>query len=165
LNRRLMELYAVAQDNERLTVRTHHFTLALMRARSAPDVLNAAVAALHEEFDSDDVRVLLFAPLAGQVSVPWLRVLPRDAPALLPFSEFLVADEPLCGRLNPAKLELMFGDQAGDVQSSALLALQGRGLLAIGSRDGNRFYPGMGTLFLRLMAEAIDAAIGRFEPA
>ena len=165
LSRRLQELFAVAQENERLTVRTHHFTLGLMRARSAAEALKAAVAALHEDFRSDEVRVLLFAPVPELAPGGWLRVLPRGDAALAPFGEFLAAGEPLCGRLQPDKLALLFGEQADSIQSCALLALEGRGLLAIGSRDGNRFYPGMGTLFLRLMAEAIDAAIGRFEPA
>lgn len=165
LTRRLHELFAVAQENERLTVRTHHFTLALMRARSAGEALSAAVAALREDFHSDEVRLVLFNEVAGRPQADWLRVLPRGDAALAPFAEFLAAGEPLCGRLNPDKLALLFGAGAGEIQSTALLALEGRGLLAIGSRDGNRFYPGVGTLFLRLMAEAIDAALGRFEPA
>jgi uncharacterized protein YigA (DUF484 family) len=49
------------------------------------------------------------------------------------------------------------------VQSTALLPLAGRGMLAIGSTDPNRFYPGMGTLFLRLMSEALVAALGRYD--
>lgn len=57
---------------------------------------------------------------------------------------------------------MLYGDRAEDVQSSALLPLPGLGLIAVGSRDGNRFYPGMGTLFLRMMGEAFAAAMGRF---
>ena len=34
--------------------------------------------------------------------------------------------------------------------------------LAIGSLDANRFHPGMGTVFLRLIAEAMSAAVGRY---
>jgi uncharacterized protein YigA (DUF484 family) len=34
--------------------------------------------------------------------------------------------------------------------------------LAIGSRDPNRFHPGIGTLFLKLIAQALDAAIARY---
>ena len=39
----------------------------------------------------------------------------------------------------------------------------GIGLVAVGSRDPNRFFPGMGTLFLRMMGEAFAAALGRFQ--
>ena len=53
--------------------------------------------------------------------------------------------------------------RAEDVQSSALLPLPGLGLIAVGSREPNRFFPGMGTLFLRMMGEAFDTAMRRFE--
>ncbi|NUS60071.1 MAG: DUF484 family protein, partial [Lysobacter sp.] len=36
------------------------------------------------------------------------------------------------------------------------------GLVAVGSRDPNRFFPGMGTLFLRMMGESLSAALQRF---
>jgi uncharacterized protein YigA (DUF484 family) len=44
-----------------------------------------------------------------------------------------------------------------------LVALPGHGLLAIGSREANHFYPGMGTLFLRMMGESMAAALSRFD--
>ena len=43
------------------------------------------------------------------------------------------------------------------------LVLGALGLLAVGSRDANRFFPGMGTLFLRMMGEAFETAMRRFE--
>ena len=51
------------------------------------------------------------------------------------------------------------------MQSSALLVLPGIGLVAVGSRDPNRFFPGMGTLFLRMMGESLAAALRRFDRA
>ena len=42
-----------------------------------------------------------------------------------------------------------------------LLPLPGLGMLAVGSTDANRFFPGMGTLFLRMMGEALVTAMGR----
>jgi uncharacterized protein YigA (DUF484 family) len=35
-------------------------------------------------------------------------------------------------------------------------------MLALGSDDANRFHPGIGTIFLKLIAQALDAAISRF---
>jgi len=48
------------------------------------------------------------------------------------------------------------------VHSAALLKIGNEGMLAIGSSDPNRFHPGIGTLFLKLIAQALDAAIARF---
>jgi uncharacterized protein YigA (DUF484 family) len=109
------------------------------------------------------VRVLLHHADPRYPASDWLQIVAAGDSSLRPFSEFISADEPLCGRLQAEKLEVLFGARAGEVQSAALLSLQGRGLLAIGSIDANRFYPGMGTLFLRLMSEALVAALARYD--
>jgi uncharacterized protein YigA (DUF484 family) len=94
---------------------------------------------------------------------PWLQVIERDDPVLSPFADALKGGEPLCGRLHPDKQALLYGARVDEVQSSALLAIEGTGLVAVGSSDANRFYPGMGTLFLRMMGEAFDVALRRFD--
>lgn len=163
LNRRLQELFAVAQDNERLTVRTHQLALALMRARTPAETLKTMAATLTEDFQGELVQVLLHAPVEGLEDTDWLQVVARRDKSMQPLKEFFDAGEPLCGRLQSDKLDLLFGAHAQEVQSCALLALDHRGVIAIGSRDGNRFYPGMGTLFLRLMADTLLAALARFD--
>ena len=163
LNKRLLELFHTAQDNERLTVRTHQLTLALMRARTAAETLTAMVASLTEDFQGDLVRVLLHDHVEGLDGVEWLQVLPRNAALLVPFADFFKNDEPLCGRLQQDKLDVLFGARVHEVQSCALLPLGERGVIAVGSHDPNRFYPGMGTLFLRLMGDTLAAALGRYD--
>lgn len=162
LNRRLHELFANAQENERLAVRTHQLTLALMKQTAAADTARAMAASLEEDFDGDLVRLVLLAPVAGLDDAEWLQTIGEADPRLAPFRDGLKSGEPICGRLQPEKNAVLYGDRAEDVQSSALLPLPGLGLIAVGSRDGNRFYPGMGTLFLRMMGEAFAAAMGRF---
>ena len=163
LNKRLQELFQVAQENERLTVRTHQLVLALMRARDAGETLKSMVASLTEDFQGELVRVLLHAPVAGLDGADWLQVLPRNAAVLTPFEEFFANAEPLCGRLQQNKLDVLFGARVHEVQSCALLPLGERGLVAIGAHDPNRFYPGMGTLFLRLMGDTLIAALARYD--
>ncbi|GAB1406770.1 DUF484 family protein [Thermomonas brevis] len=163
LNRRLHELYANAQDNERLAVRTHQLTLALMKQDSAAGTLRAMAASLAEDFAGDLVRVVAFRPVDGIDDADWLQVIAGDDPRLAGFRDILAEGEPICGRLHPDKNALLYGVRAGEVQSSALLALPGVGLVAVGSGDGNRFFPGMGTLFLRMMGESLAAALQRFD--
>jgi uncharacterized protein len=163
LNRRLHELFANAEDNERLVQRTHRLTLSLMRQTSAADTLRAMVASLREDFDGELVRVVLFDPVEGlHGDEDWLIVVARNAAAVSPFGKFMADGEALCGRLQPEKLDLLFGDRQLEVGSVALLPLGRLGMLAVGSRDGSRFYPGMGTLFLRLMSEALVVALERY---
>jgi hypothetical protein len=161
LSRRLQDLFANAQENERLAVRTHQLALGLMRQESAATTLQAMVASLQEDFQGDLVRIVLFHDIDG-LEAEWLQVLPRDDARLAPFRDAIAEGEPICGRLHPDKHALLYGMRADEVQSSALLPVDGVGMVAVGSRDPNRFFPGMGTLFLRMMGETLGVALSRY---
>jgi uncharacterized protein YigA (DUF484 family) len=162
LTRRLQELFANAQENERLSVRIHQLTLALMRQATAADTLRAMAASLEEDFAGDRVRIVLLRQVPGVEPAAWLDVIPSGDDRLAPFADFLASDEPLCGRLQPSKQGVLYGEEAGELQSTALFTVPGLAMVAVGSRDPNRFYPGMGTLFLRMMGEAFGAALSRY---
>ena len=163
LNRRLHELFANAQENERLVVRTHQLTLALMRQHDAAGTVRAMAASLAEDFSGDLVRFVLFDAVPGLDDVDWLQVIDAEDARLAPFRDALAEGEPICGRLHPDKHALLYGEREEDVQSSALLPVPGLGLVAVGSGDPNRFFPGMGTLFLRMMGESLATALRRFD--
>ncbi|SEK48524.1 hypothetical protein SAMN05428989_0202 [Pseudoxanthomonas sp. GM95] len=164
LSRRLGELSSNALENERLAVRVHQLTLALMRQDSRASTLAAMAASLEEDFHGDLVRIVVLGPMPPELAdAPWLQALSADSSHLVPFRDCLADGEPICGRLQPQKNALLYASRADEVGSSALLPLPGVGLVAVGSRDGNRFYPGMGTLFLRMMGESLAAALKRFD--
>ena len=162
LSKRLSDLFANAQENERLAVRTHQLTLQLMRQDSAADTLRAMAASLAEDFNGDLVRIVLLNPVPGLEDADWLQHMAADDARLQSFRDCLAESEPICGRLQPEKHEVLYGVRAPDVQSTALLPIDGVGLVAVGSFDPNRFFPGMGTLFLRMMGEALSAALARY---
>lgn len=162
LSRRLVDLGATAQINERLAVRTHQLTLALMKQDNAADTLRAMAASLQEDFAGDLVRLVVHAPVAGLEQADWLQVIAADDARLAPFRDCLKDGEPICGRLQPEKNAVLYGARSEEVQTTALLPLPGVGLIAVGSHDANRFYPGMGTLFLRMMGDALATGLTRF---
>jgi uncharacterized protein YigA (DUF484 family) len=162
LARRLQELFANAQENERLAVRTHQLALGLMRQDTPAATLRAMAATLEEDFQGDLVRILTFAPVAGLDDADWWQSIPAGDPRLAPFKDAITDGEPICGRLHPDKHALLYGVRAEEVQSTALLSIPGIGLIGVGSRDPNRFFPGMGTLFLRMMGETLSVALQRF---
>ena len=162
LSRRLHELASNAQVNEQLTLRTHQLSLALMRQATAADTLRAMVAALAEDFAGDQVAIILFQPVPGLEQADWLQVIAAEDPRLAVFADALASGEPVCGRLLPARHAVLYGERAAQVQSSVLLPLPGIGLLAVGSADPNHFYPGMGTLFVHMMAQSLLTALARF---
>ena len=108
------------------------------------------------------MRIVAFEAVDGIDDADWLQVIAEDDPRLSGFRGLAAGGEPVCGRLHPDKNAVLYGLRAEEVQGSALLVLPGTGLVAVGSRDPNRFFPGMGTLFLRMMGEALVAALLRF---
>ncbi len=164
LARRLHELIEIAHENQLLMVRVHTLTLALMRAASLPETLNAVVAALTEDFNTDLVRIVLFRTGGDLPAAEWLLTEPEGPRAMPVLAEFLKRAEPLCGRLQQDKLDALFGTRVDEVASAVLLPVDGVGMLAVGSQDANRFHPGMGTVFLKLIAEAVASAVARFAP-
>ena len=162
LGRRLHDLIEIAHENETLMVRVHTLTLALMRAQTLTETANAVVAALTEDFDTNLVRLVLFRTDPDLPAAEWLIAEPAGVSAFPAFAEFFKRAEPLCGRLQEDKLDALFGAHAVDVHSAVLLPIATAGMLAVGSHDPNRFHPGMGTVFLKLIGEAVATALARF---
>lgn len=163
LSRQLAELVRVASHNEQLAMRVHAFTTSLLRAVDATAVVRSVTAGLTEDFDIDLVCLLLFRPVAGVAGADWLQIEPEGKAALPEFAEFFARSEPQVGRLAPAMLTRLFGMQANSVESAALVRLGDAGLMAIGSRDADRFHPGMGGAFLQLIGEAVTIALERHQ--
>ena len=162
LSRRLQDLIEVAHENERLMARVHSFSLGLMRVDSLRATVAHVVAAMTEDFQTEYVRFVLFRNDADLPAADWLLIEEKGVAGLPAFQEFFEAGEPLCGRLQPNKLNLLFDDRAGQVASAALLPIDGFGMLAVGSSDSNRFHPGVGTVFLKLIGESIAVALRRY---
>lgn len=162
LERRQAELIEIASDNEQLMVQVHSLTVSLLRAATLEETVRCVAAGLTEDFHTDLVRLLLFRSEHGLPQADWLLPEPGGAEAVPAFAEFLARQEPLVGRLATDKLQRLFGDQAGNVHSVALMPLGELGMLAIGSTEAERFHPGMGTVFIKLIAEAVHVALTRF---
>lgn len=167
LNRQLNRLVQVASDNEQLMSRLHRLTLELMTINSRQEFFDQLNKSLLEDFNADIVQVCLFDEGPTDEGDEQIRTIAPDDPALEPFRAHLEKSRAICGRLSEGKLEFLFGNKGRWVQSSALVPLGEKGadgMLAIGSSDPARFYPGMGTLFLELLADVISTRLSRSEP-
>ncbi|MHB1059602.1 MAG: DUF484 family protein [Rhodanobacter sp.] len=161
LERQLAELIGIAAENEKLMERVHALTVALLRANTMEVTARTVIAKLSADFHTEQVRLLLFGDQPRLPRADWLQQIAGGADALPEFAEFLRKGEPSSGRLSAEKLERLFGVDAGQIRSVALMRLGDAGMLAIGSTDPDRFQPGMGTLFLKMISATITAALAR----
>jgi hypothetical protein len=160
LRDKLLELVAIARDNDRLAERVQRLALGLLDARGGLDeLLHGIKAILREEFKADGVALCLaMPPTTGLSAVE--EFLRPDVVGL--FDAVFRAGRPQCGRLSLEQAAALFGDGAGFAASAALIPLGGgewRGLLAVGSGDPKWFHPGMGTLFLERIGELITQTL------
>jgi len=158
LSHQLEELLAVARDNERLTERLHHLTLNLIDSATFEEVVDVLEDELHDQFRADAVELRLFSALEleQQLAFETDRGEPAEAAK---FREFLDRGRPLCGHLSVDQLVFLFGPQAEEIGSAALIPVRGEGIvgvLAIGSRDAERFHAGKGTHFLARLGEVVS---------
>ncbi len=161
LERQLAELIGIAAENEKLMERVHALTVALLRANTMEVTVRTVIAKLSADFHTEQVRLLLFGDQPQLPRADWLQQISGGAAALPEFTEFLGKGEPVSGRLSADKLARLFGDDAAQIHSVALMRLGDSGILAIGSADADRFQPGMGTLFLKMISATITAALAR----
>lgn len=176
LRRELMELVQIARENDRLNERLQRLTVGLMESAGLSDIFFILHDALRNDFNADTMAIRLFvAPLqpldeANELVTAAFSGSGTDGVAA--FKKILDAGKPVCGKLTPAQLHLLFQHKAGEIASAALIPLARQternkagecfGMMAIGSHDADRFHPAMGTLFLTYMSAVVSCALARY---
>ena len=167
-------LVQIARDNDKLNDRMHRLILSLMDANSLNELYIALDDSLRGDFEADAVTIKLFVDPSQTNIDPDSDLIqtifvPLEDPRLDSFKNILSNEKPVCGPLKPEQLSYMFGDQADDIKSTALIPLGGDfcsstgcnylGILAIGSHDENRFHANIGTLFLSNLGDILSRGI------
>ena len=162
LEEKLAEFVRVARSNDAIVDRMHHFTRRLLRAGSRDMVLQNIEAGLRQDFDAFNSVLMLIGDEQTHMDERFLRIIPADDPRLKSFETLFASGKPRCGQVRDSQRELLFGTEASDIGSVALVPLGEKGslgLLALGSSDRDRFHPGMSTEFLARLAELISDAL------
>jgi uncharacterized protein YigA (DUF484 family) len=163
LEAKLAELVRVARDNDAIAERFHRFARRLLRATSRQAALDEIEASLRDDFDAfHSVLLLVGAPQESAQRFP--RAIAADDPNLKSFESLFASAKPRCGQVRDSQREFLFGSDANDIGSVALVPLGEKGsmgLLALGSTERDRFHPGMSTEFLGRMADLIADAVAR----
>ena len=140
----------------------------MLEADTLADTLSAIEERLRRSFSADEAVLVLFGDPADYASLPksrFLRVHPRDAECLAPFTTFLERGNPRCGQVRDTQRNFLFGAAAEEIGSVALLPLGAdadMGLLAIGSHNAEHFHPTMSVDFLQRIGQILSVALARF---
>lgn len=165
LTRQLNQLVRVASENEALMNRLHEMTLELTAIDDLGAFFDRLAGLLLDEFNADVLNITLIDRKVQVSDRTPLVSVSRDDPELKQFQPQVEKGQAVCGRLSRNKLDFLFRQRAQWVQSTALVPLGEHGLMAIGSSDAARFYPGMGTLFLDLLARVVSHRLALAEPS
>lgn len=163
LQRKLNNLVEIARDNDNLSSHMHQLTLALLDASTLEETLAGLEYVLHEYFLVDFValRIIKNEPTA---SIGNLFIAPDDH-GLEYFRKTLTADRPKCGHPTHSQAKFLFGKAAREVLSCAIMPIRcgdAAGILAIGSRQEDRFHHSMGHLFLNRMSAIVGTRLKMF---
>ena len=156
LEGRLAELLANGTQNDAISEKVHRLAVALVGARDFPALARSLYFHLREDFAVPHVALRV-----------WGKAVPADFDEAKPVGErerhqASMMGAPQCGPAQGNAFVGWFGDAAEHIRSMALVPLgqtAAFGLLALGSEDAKRFYPHMGTLYLRRIGELCAAGV------
>ncbi len=161
-DKRLRELMDIARSNERLAESRQRLAINLLGARDLDDVISIVLDELGNELGADYAVVYLLTDDPGRLDGKPEIFVDANTEALKLFSTMLDNRKPICGRSTLEQNEFLFGSEAGQVASAAVIPLVAGarlGLLALGSKDESRFTIAMGTEFLTQIADLVSAAL------
>ncbi|MFN7086897.1 MAG: DUF484 family protein [Burkholderiales bacterium] len=158
LENKLREVIQFGEENDAIGEKMHRITLALLVARDLPAALHAIRFNLREDFAVPHVALRLWHG-KGRAD------LPEFAPASEATREFAASlANPYCSPRAMADTAGLFGEAASHLRSFAYVPLREGdvfGLLALASEDPQRFYPEMGTIYLKRLGDVAAAALLR----
>jgi uncharacterized protein len=156
LEGKLHEIVQFGEENDAIGEKIHRLTLALLGARDFSGVLNAAYLSLREDFAVPHVVLRLWRGDPGT----GLGEFDPVSPAAREFAASLA--HPYCSAHPMVDTVSLFGEAGPHLRSFAYVPLKDGevfGLLALASEDPQRFYPEMGTMFLKRVGELVAATI------
>jgi uncharacterized protein len=157
LEGKLREVIQFGEENDAIGEKVHRLSLALLAAADIRAVLNTVYLNLREDFAVPHVALRIWN--RGQADLPEFKPL-NDASR-----EFAASlANPHCGSHAWADAAGLFGEASSRLRSFSYIPLRERapfGLLALASEDPQRFYPEMGTLYLKRLGELIGSALHR----
>jgi uncharacterized protein YigA (DUF484 family) len=156
LEGKLAELIQFGEENDAISEKVHRLAVALVGARDFPALAASLYFHLREDFAVPHVALRI-----------WGKSVAADFDEAQPVDEAQrrhagTMGAPQCGPATGNPFVPWFREAGEHVRSMALVPLGQTavfGLLALGSEDPKRFFPEMGTLYLRRIGELCAAGV------
>jgi uncharacterized protein YigA (DUF484 family) len=156
LESRLAELIRFAEENDQISEKVHRLSVAMAGARDFPALTRSLYFHLREDFAVPHVTLRV-----------WGKAVPVDFDEAQAVSDAqrqhaTTMGSPQCGPAQGNAFAAWFGELAEHIRSIALVPLGDTavfGVLALASEDPKRFFPEMGTLYLRRIGELCAAGV------
>ena len=162
LEDRLSHLLDNAAENERRATSVHKLARTLIRAPSLAAVIAGLRSCMREDFGIDEVFVGVNPSTYKRNDIEGFAPLEPEGALVRSLDNFLRTRLIECGPVDAARAKLMFPKAEAPVLSAAIVPLEKEkslGMLALGSKDAERFLPRQGKLFLEMTAELVAAAL------
>ncbi|SMG62116.1 protein containing DUF484 [methanotrophic bacterial endosymbiont of Bathymodiolus sp.] len=150
-------LIEIARDNDNSANKMHELTLAVLEADTLEIAIENLNVVLAECFLTDFFTVRILSADKQNTALEDLFVDPENE-ELSHFVTELHSNQATIGRPTLAQARFLFGGNALEVKSCVIIPMaytEIEGLVAIGSREEDRFHYSMGHLFLTQISEII----------
>jgi uncharacterized protein YigA (DUF484 family) len=167
---KLAELIRFGEENDAISGKVHALTLKLIAAQSRESVIDTLYLDLLDTFQVPHVVVRLWDVVAPDVDAGG--VAGSEAPEFRAVGEELrqfvdAMTAPYVGAHSVYETHLWFGEHAPHLKSFAMVVLKhpitraNFGVLLLASENAERFYAGMGTVFLSRIGDVFAASLAR----
>jgi uncharacterized protein len=162
LETKLREVIRFGEENDAIGEKVHRLSVALLAAQDLATLVNGLHFNLREDFAVPHVALKVWASAAPQSpEVGQASDAVREYASALP--------GPYCGgHVPPEIVAELFGEAAPLLKSFSAIPLRSGdsfGVLVLASEEAQRFYPEMGTVYLKRIGEMAATALLRHLPA
>ena len=159
IERKYNELLQFGIENDATSSKVHSLTLALLKANDLTSTTQTLSDSLQNDFNVSFVSIKLWASANNAED--------SSFDPLDPINESLKSwavtlSEPYCGSAPIEEIAQIFGEEAKCYAITTLGEDEVKGLLIMASDDEQRFYPEMGTMFVKRIGELATAATQQY---
>ena len=156
LEAKLHELLEFGEENDAIGEKVHRLAVALLAARDLAAVIHAVRFNLREDFAVPQVALRAWRGNAAGTGLDGASATTQEFAASLA--------QPYCSARAMVDTATLFDEAAGPLRSFAYLPLRDSetfGLIVLASGDAQRFYPEMGTVYLKRIGDMVGAVLAR----